>query len=63
MINSIPKKFAELPQISDKDYKIEEFIYNDSGKNHSVISGCVYEKENEKYLFLKEENKDAGCLD
>ncbi len=63
MIASIPKKLAELPQISDKGYKIEEFIYNNYGENHSLRYGCVYKKENEKYLFLKEENKDLNCLD
>ena len=63
MIVSIPKKLAELPQLSDKGYKIEEFIYNNYGKNYPLRYGCVYKKENEKYLFLKEENKDLDCLD
>ena len=58
MPNLISKKLESLPDISDKAYKVEEFVINNIIDLNHLRYGCVYQNGNDTYLLIKEENVD-----
>ncbi|NOQ55719.1 MAG: hypothetical protein GQ477_02830 [Nanohaloarchaea archaeon] len=56
----ISEKLSCLPDISDKDYKVEEFIIHNLKNMKKLCYGCVYQNGNERFLLLKEENANIS---
>ena len=54
---------SKLPDISDEEYKVEEFIINNLSDIKHLRYGCVYQNGNDRFLLLKEENADISELE
>ncbi|NOQ56336.1 MAG: hypothetical protein GQ477_06050 [Nanohaloarchaea archaeon] len=59
----ISEKLSSLPDISNKDYKVEEFIINNLKDIKQLRYGCVYKNGDSRFLLFKEENAEVSELE